>query len=149
MTTTFIDYREDIGFWIEEIYMEIVFEYIDQSLETYNGNISFREDLDFDLNFNTTGLSKGMLTLTWDSFLNYNYENEQTMISILESTKDFLTSKGQLINSDELNILEKKKESEMIWKKSLKISEVLKIIDALILMLKNEWQETNYDMKID
>jgi hypothetical protein len=37
----------------------------------------------------------------------------------------------------------------MTWLDSLRVAEVVKVIDALILMLKSEWESTNFDMKFD
>jgi len=148
MATTYIDYKEDKGFWIAEIYMELTYEYIKQALEQRIDEIDFKEDLNKDLELFTSGMFKGMLTLTWSTFLKSKHDNK--MISILEDTKTLLQNKGEIITTGELNSYEvKKEEMASIWPKPLKTSEVIKIINILILMFKDEWRETNYAMNID
>lgn len=149
MATTHIDYKEGKGFWIAEIYIELTYEYILQTLEQMNDEITFKEELKDDIHFNINAYAKGMLTLTWHSFLK-TLEDEQIMISILESTKILLQSKGNYISVDELNSYEVKKEEMAIkWLKPIKTSEITKIVDTLILMFKGEWNETSYNMDID
>ena len=149
MATTFIDYKDDKGFWIAEIYMELTFEYINQALSNTKDEIPFRDDLLFEHEFFSNGYSKGILTLLWNSFLQYDKDNEQIMIGLVEETKQLVASKGKHISTKELNSYEEKKESNVVWHKPLKTSEIIKILDALILMLKDQWDETSYDMKID
>ncbi|CAL2080609.1 hypothetical protein [Tenacibaculum sp. 190524A05c] len=150
MATTFIDYNRDKGFWIAEIYMELTYEYILQALNNINEKISIREELEDDINFNITGLAKGMLTLTWQSFLK-DKDQESEMIFVLEETKKLLNSKEEFISVRELNSYENKKEDVASkWPKPIKTLEVIKIVDALILMLKNEWNKpSNYEMDIE
>ncbi len=149
MAETKIDYKENKGFWIAEIYMELTYEYILQSLNTTTLNISFIEDFREDLLFHTEGLAKGMFVLTWNSFIN-SEEDEGIIINILEGAKSILADKRSLINVVELNSYEVKKEDVASkWTNPIKTSEIVKIIDILILMFKGEWEEVRYGMEID
>ena len=148
MATTHIDYKDDKGFWVAEIYIELTYEYILQALNNKTNQIPIEKNLRKDLELFTSGMFKGMLTLTWDTFL--SSEDEQVIVSILEDTKTLLQNKGEYISKEELNSYEVKKgEMASVWPKPIKISEVIKIVDALILMFKGEWDETSYGMDID
>ena len=149
MAKTFIDYKEDIGFWIPEIFMELTYEYVLQTLHAIEGDLSIREELIEDIEFNINGLAKGMLTLTWGSFLK-NEEQLNEIVLVLNDTKNLLSNKGEYISVEELNEYEvKKKEMASNWPKPIKTAEVIKIIEAIILMLNDEWDEPNYSMSID
>ena len=150
MATTFIDYKKEKGFWIPEIYMELTYEYILQALNSIRSNLSIREEVKEDIKFNTTGLAKGMLTLTWQSFLK-GKKQESEMIYILEETIKLLNAKEEFISVKELNSYENKKEEvASSWPKPLRTSEIIKIVEALMLMLKNEWNKpSNYVMEIN
>ncbi len=149
MAETKIDYVENKGFWIAEIYMELAYEYILQALNTSGLDISFTEDFREDLLFHSEGLAKGMFVLTWNSFIN-SKEDEGIIINILEDAKSILEDKGGLIQVVELNNYEvKKEEISSEWPSPMKTSEIIKIMDALIAMFKGEWEETRYGMEID
>ncbi|MEP0263112.1 hypothetical protein [Dokdonia sp.] len=149
MAKTFIDYREDIGFWVAEIYMELTYEYVLQALNSIEDDLSIREELIEDIEFNINGLARGMLTLTWYSFLK-NEEQLNEIDLVLNNAKNLLLDKGEYILVEELNKYEvKKKEMASKWPKPIKTSEVIKIVEALILMLNDEWYEPNYSMNID
>lgn len=147
---TKIDYKEGKGFWIAEIYMELTYEYILQAIDNIEDNLNIREELIEDIEFNINGLAKGMLTLTWHSFLK-NDEQVDEMIFVLNNTKNLLLDKGEYISAEELNKYEIKKEDVASkWPKPIKTSEVIKIVEALILMLNDEWDKpNNYAMDID
>ncbi|WGH74769.1 hypothetical protein P8625_11840 [Tenacibaculum tangerinum] len=149
MAETKIDYKGGKGFWIAEIYMELTYEYILQALEDSEEIIPFKDDLKEDINFFVNAYGKGMLTLLWFNFIKTD-EDEKIMICLLNRAKKILESKGDYIEVDELNGYEEKKE-EMAskWPKPIKTTEIIKIIDTLILMLKGEWEETSYSMEIE
>jgi len=149
MATTFIDYNENKGFWIAEIYMELTFEFILQTLEKIEFEAPFKQEFKEDLEFNVNGFAKGMLVLTWHSFIKTN-EDEELVIRILNETILLLKEKGEFIPIKELNDYEVKKEEDAAhWPKPFKTAEITKILETLILMLKNEWHETRYGMEID
>jgi len=149
MGETKIDYKENKGFWIAEIYMELTYEYILQALNTSVLDIPFIEEFKEDLLFHTEGLAKGMFVLTWGSFIKTK-DDKQLVISILEETRSLLESKGEIILAFELNEFEiKKEEVASKWPNPIKTFEIIKIIDTLILMFKGEWTKTRYGMEID
>jgi len=149
MATTYINYKDDNGFWIDEIYMELVFEYVLQMLKSEQKLIHFSSELIEDLEFDSRGCSRGYLILDWKYILN-THEDKLFMIDLLKNTIGIVKRKGEFISVSELNQYEKGKGiNGQKWPKPLKTSEIIKILDTLILMLKDEWHETRYGMEID
>lgn len=149
MGQTYIDYKEGKGFWVAEIYMELTYEYILQALHSIEDDLNIREELIWDIEFNIKGFARGMLTLTWHSFLK-NKEQIDEMVFVLNNTRNLLLDKREYISVEELNKYEVKKEDMASnWPKPMKTSEVIKIVDGLILMLQDKWDKpNNYGMDI-
>lgn len=150
MAETKIDYKDGKGFWIAEVYMELTYEYILQALHSIEDDLNIREELIWDIEFNIKGFARGMLTLTWHSFLK-DKEQIDEMVLVLNNTKNLLLDKGEYISVEELNKYEVKKEDlASHWPKPIQTSEVIKIVDALMLMLQDKWDKpNNYGMDIE
>jgi hypothetical protein len=95
-TNTFIDYKDDRGFYIFEPEMELVFYFIQQTFKRLNPDVPFKEDMELFLDAAAKGHLQGMLVLGWDRLLTTS-EHESQMIDILEETiKDLNKKKVKL-----------------------------------------------------
>lgn len=150
--STFIDYEEDKGFWIDEAYMELVFYFIWKTFNRINPDVDFKEKMEWYLESAASSGLYGMLVLGWQDILKTPKEEEE-MIEILETTKKDLEVFGEFISIEELTeaaSYEKNPEYRSKWSKPLKTEEVIKVIEALITMLKKEWTEDqNLDFDYD
>lgn len=150
MARTFIDYKEGKGFEINEVYIQLAFCYIYQEAKKAYYNFSNKDDLMYDFETSINGLRHGYLVLNWDDDL-VNQSDEQTMLQVLENVKITLQNKGSFISVAELQTIptEDKDFKRFYGRYPFPISELIKIIDALIQMLQGTWESTNYNMDIN
>lgn len=74
------------------------------------------------------------------------------MIGLLEQTIQHVKNFGEYIPLSELHkaaSYETNPDYQIKWSKPLKSKEVVKVLEALIKMLKGEWQSNNADMNFD
>ena len=146
MARTFIDYKEGKGFEINEVYIQLAFCYIYQEAKKsqyiFSNKQEILESLQDDIN--------GYLVLMWHDDL-VNQSDEQTMLQVLQNVKTALQSKGAYISVAELQTIptEDKDFKRFYGRYPFPISELIKIIDALIQMLQGTWESTNYNMDIN
>ena len=151
MSDTKIDFKDSKGFWINEPYFEMTCNFILQALNAREEEFSFREIITKDLTYKVNGYDHGMLVITWRDYIKTK-EEELQMASILEDAMAIVEAKGEYITTEELNSYEAAKEEQYFafnWPNPLPTQEVGKILDALVKILKGEWESTNYAMYID
>ena len=149
MSTELIDYKNK-GFQISDIYMQLVLYYINEELKknqyifTNKGYLQrYHESI-------INGNMAGWFAFLWDEKLS-NSSDEQTMLQVLENVKITLQNKGSFISVAELQTIptEDKDFKRFYGRHPFPISELIKIIDALIQMLQGTWESTNYNMDIN
>lgn len=150
MARTFIDYKENRGFEINESYIQLAFCFIYQEAKKSQYIFSNKDDLIYDLEASINGYRYGYLVLNWDDDLTSSVD-EQTMIQILQNVKTTLEAKGTYISVAELQAIptEDKDFKRLFSRKPFPTAELIKVIDALIKMLEGTWDFTNYSMDID
>ena len=150
MAVTFIDYKENKGFYIHEDFMQLAFIFIYAELRIPNKyNFINKEDLISDCESKVNGVHSGYFVLSWEKDL-VGESEEQLMIELLQSIINELNSKGELIKAFELESMETE---DTHWKrimdKPIPVKELIRIFNALIEMLNDDWNSTNYNMDID
>lgn len=150
MPETKIDYKDKKGFWIEESFMQLCMYYIYLELQNNQYVFANKTELLEDLNDKLNGLTKGYLVLEWDDIL-INITEEQTMCSVLNNVKLNLMTHGAYLTVSNLQAipLEDKDLRKLYSKKPFPVSELIKIVNALIQMLEGTWTSTNYGMDIN
>ncbi|MDF0720556.1 hypothetical protein P0M11_11160 [Kaistella sp. PBT33-4] len=98
-------YSQNKGFWIHEIYMQLVMHYIHQELIKTQYNFSNKQDLVDDLEDNINGICSGYIGLNWEDVIVAGTTEEQTMISALQNVKTTLQNKGAFISVNELQAI--------------------------------------------
>lgn len=150
--TTHISYKDkDIGFWIGEAEMEMIFYFILKTFEKLNPNVEFKDIFKHDMETSASGRTTGYLVLSWNYYLKTE-EHEQQMIQVLEETVSDLKTFGTYISIKALqeaaafNPIE---EYRTPYKKPLETKYVVEVVEALIAMLKGEWELENYNLAFD
>lgn len=149
MNADFIDYRDNKGFYISNIFMQLLIHYINEELKKSqhiftNKNRFLRENESI-----ISGECAGYFAITWDSII-VNSTEEQTMIQILQTVKTTLQNKGAFISVSELQgIPTSDGDFKRFYRKPFPTAELVKILDVLIQMLQGTWTSTNYDMEIN
>lgn len=150
MATTFIEYKDHKGFWIHESFMQLVFHYIYDEIKKTEYNFTNKNQLLEEIKFQIDGYSCGSVSLGWYGFVENNIE-KQSMITALQNIKTYLQSLGAHISITQLQSIPTEDEDfkRLYSRKPFPVSELVKILNALIEMLKGNWNSTNYDMEID
>lgn len=150
MARTFIDYKDDKGFEINEAYIQLAFCYIYQEAKKTQHNFSNKDDLMYDFETSINGFRQGYLVLNWDEDLT-NQSDEQIMLQVLQNVRITLQSKGIHISVAELQAIPTEDDDFkfLFSRKPFPTAELIKIIDALIKMLQGTWDSTNYSMDIN
>lgn len=146
MADTKIDYKNGKGFWIVEDVMELAFQYIYKELKTGNYTFSKMDRLLLDAESNINGWSRGYLVLMWHKALN-GIQDEQEMIRLLENILNELNQKGSYISVEEMHAFPSEAEDwKSFWDSPFKTQNLINVFEALVSMLKGEWESTNYNM---
>ena len=150
MARTFIKYKEDKGFEINEAYVQLAFSYIYQEMKKTQYSFSNKQEILESLEDDINGYTYGYLVLMWHDDL-VNQSDEQTMLQVLQNVKTALQSKGAYISVAELQTIptEDKDFKRFYGRYPFPTSELIKVIDALIQMLQGTWESTNYNMDIN
>ncbi|MEN2398877.1 hypothetical protein GKZ90_0003780 [Flavobacterium sp. MC2016-06] len=144
-----IDYKNDIGFWIHETYMQLVFHFIYAELQKTKYDFINKPELLLDCEGKINGWTNGYLVLTWNRFICGTIE-EQTMIHLLQNVIIHLENKEKYITIAELQVMPTEDEHwKSVMDKDFPISELIRIFNTLIQMLQGVWESNNYDMKIN
>jgi len=150
MSTTFIKYSNDNGFWISDIYMQLAYTYIYLELEKPLYNLKNKAELLFGMKFQINGYATDMISLGWNSRL-ANKSEIKVMTEILHQVKADLNAKGNYISIQELKSIQSEDYyfKQFFSESPFPVAELIKIIDALIQLLDGTWTSNNYDMNID
>ena len=149
MATELIDYK-DKGFQTSDIFMQLAMYYVNEELNKNQYVFSNKASL---LKYHEdviNGRMAGWFAFLWDEYI-INSTDEQTMIQILQVVKTTIQNKGQLISLAELQSIPTEDRHFKLFysSKPFPITELVKIIDALIKMLQGTWELANYDMDIN
>lgn len=148
MATTFIDYKEDKGFYIAEIFMQLTWHYVNQEIVKNQYSFTNKAKILRKLHSGINGFNTGYLVLSWDTSL-ANTTEEQTMVQVLQNVKSTVQSKGAYITVEELQAIPTEDEDfKIFYRDPFPTAELIKILDALIQMLQGTWTSTNFGMKI-
>lgn len=150
MATTFIDYKSNNGFYINESFIQLASFYISQELKKTQYIFADKGELLDSFNSIINGFHNGYIVLSWDGELQ-NSTDEHTIIQVLQNVKTNMISKGAFISLVELkSILTKDPDFKRLYSKNpFPTSEMIKIIDTLIQLLNGTWQSTNYYLDIN
>lgn len=150
MASAFIQYQNGIGFNIAEEFMQLMIYYVQEELE--KPQYTFRNKNLFIMGHEgiINGISSGYLTLPWKKIL-VSIEEEHTMIQILQNVKITLQNKGAVISVSELQSIQTDDEDfkYLYSRNPFPVTELIKVIDVLIQMLKCTWASNNYYMDIN
>ncbi|QIH35521.1 hypothetical protein [Sphingobacterium sp. DR205] len=150
MATTFIDYKDDKGFYIAETFMQLVTHYIYEEAKKEQYIFSNKEDILEDMEWDINGIHAGYLVLMWHEYFN-GAPDEQVMLQVLGNVKKTLQNKGPQISVAELMSIKTEDHvlKYILDKKPFPTAELIRVIDALIQMLEGTWESTNYDMDLN
>ncbi|KQR67666.1 hypothetical protein [Pedobacter sp. Leaf176] len=147
--TSLIKYKNK-GFWINENFMQLLFNYLYIEVQKKEYVFVDKQDLLEELNEGVKGWYKGYFSLSWEEILK-NTSDEQNLIKLLQNMKIILQNKGLNISAAELQSINVEDDTfnYLFSRKPFPIIELNKIIDALIEMLNGTWNYTNYRMEIN
>lgn len=142
---TRISNKDAKGFWIDIADVEVLSHFLIQIFDKHNlksKNEAF-DDMYDDLILNRQGIRYSMTNI-YLQFLE-NQDDIYTMIQVLEEAKILISELGEFITVDFINGLNqyRDKPEQWNWSKPIYTSSFIKVLDIMILMLKNEWQETD------
>ena len=146
---TLIKYKNK-GFWINENFMQLLFNYLYKEAQKSQYMFLDKQDLLDDLNEGVKGWYKGYFALSWEEILKTS-SDEQNLIQLLQNVKIVLQNKSSNISVTELQSINAEDDTfkYLFSRKPFPTSELIKILDALIKMLQGTWDSTNYNMNID
>lgn len=72
---TFIDYKDDKGFWIAEVHMELVFYFIWKTIAPVKDQYEFGEKIEWEARTSMERGFYGMLVLSWNRYLTTLHHN--------------------------------------------------------------------------
>jgi hypothetical protein len=143
-----IVFENNEGFWIHEIYMQLVYCYIYTELSKSEYSITKKDDMLYSIKFHIDGWSTGIMALGWFDYVQ-SKSDKKNILSVLENTKSMLQLKGDYIEVNELqNIKTEDEDFKLFYRTPFPISELIKVINALIEMVEGVWNSTNYNMEI-
>ena len=146
MADTFIDYKDGKGFWIHESAMELTFQYIYKELKTGSYIFSDIEELLYDCETIVNGFRRSYLVFPWDEE-ELTQQDKQEMIRLLEKILSDFRTKDEYISVEELQSFPEKADSwEEDWVKPILTQNMIYIFEALVQILKGEWESTDYNM---
>ncbi|QQV02581.1 MULTISPECIES: hypothetical protein [Chryseobacterium] len=142
---TKIENKEAKGFWIDIADVEVLSHFILQSFEENNAQQKNRtfEYIYNQLLWNREGFQYDTTDIALEKIL--EVDEITLMLKILTDTKCIIEKQGEMITPDFINSLNKfrGKNEQWNWSKPIYTSSFIKVLDIMILMLKNEWQETD------
>lgn len=149
MPVSKITYKQNKGFWVEEIFMQLVYHYIHEELIKPQYLVKDKHILLKSIRDRINGYFIGIMSLGWRNLIETNSEI-QTMTQVLENVKTTLKSKGTYISIVELqNISTEDVEFKLYLSNPFPTSDLIEILNALIQMLNGSWTSTDYEMQID
>ncbi|WP_316757780.1 hypothetical protein [Pedobacter aquatilis] len=148
-SSTLIRYKNK-GFWINENFMQLLFNYLYNEIQKNHYIFSEKDNLVDDFKEGAKGWCKGYFALSWEEILK-SYSDEQNLINLLQNTKIILQNKESTISVAEIQSIDVEDDTfkYLFSRKPFPTSELLKIIDVLIEMLQGTWNSNNYNMEIN
>lgn len=148
MPTCKIQYKNK-GFLIEEFFMQTMYCYIYHELIKDKYVFSKKDDLLYSIKFHIDGYSTGIMWLGWEDYIDTDLDIS-TMILVLENLKVELNKKGKEISVEELQEISTEDDYfKRCHNIPFEVSELIKILDTLIKMLKGTWLTDNYYLEIN
>ena len=148
MNADFIDYQDNKGFYISNIFIQLIIYYINEEFKGSQYALTNKNSI---LNYHESvinGHQSGYFSLCWNLYLT-DLTEEQSMIQILQTVKTTIQNKGAFVSVSELqSIPTSDSDFKLFYKKPFPTVELIKILDALIQMLQGTWTSTDYDMEI-
>jgi len=151
MARTFITYKEEKGFEINEVFMQLAINYVYAEAKKAQYVFSNKQELIEDFEDKINGIQNGWMVLGWYDDVITSSTEEHTMLQILQNVKTILESKGKYISIGELQAIPTGDDNfkTLYSRNPFPVAELIKIIDALIKMLQGTWDSTNYSMDIN
>jgi hypothetical protein len=149
MNADFIEYSDNKGFYISNIFVQLLIYYINEELKKSQYLFTKKSLFLYDHESIINGHESGYFTLPWKRTIE-NSTEELTMIQILQTVKTTIQNKGAFIPLTELQgITTSDSDFKLFYRKPFPTVELIKILDALIQMLQGTWTSTDYDMEIN
>lgn len=150
MNADFIDYKDDKGFYISNIFMQLAIYFINEEFKKNEYVFANKDRISRYHSSVINGDQSGYFALCWDLYIENSLE-EQTMVQILRTVKTNVQNNGTYISVAELQAISTTdKDFKLFYSRNpFPTIELIKIIDALIKMLQNTWDYTDYDMEIN
>jgi hypothetical protein len=148
--TTHIEYK-DKGFWIGEAEMEMIFYFILKAFNKLDPNIDFKDILRDDLEAKASSGNYGYLVLVWPYYIK-NEEHELQMAEIIEEAIRNIQDFGEYIPTSALKeaaAYNPLVEHRTVYEKPLETKKVLEVLNALVAMLKGEWEHEDLYLAFD
>jgi len=151
MARTFLQYKDEKGFEINEAFVQLAIYYIYTEAKKAQYVFSNKQELLEDFEDKINGIQNGCMVLAWYNDVITSSTEEQAMLQVLQNVKITLQSKGAYISVAELQAISTKDEDfkRLYSRKPFPTAELNKIIVALIKMLKGTWDLVNYSMNIN
>ena len=148
MATELMKYKGK-GFITSDIFMQLALYYIHEEFKK-DQYIFVQKEILIDYHLTViNGQMGGWFAFLWDSYIS-NSSEEQTMIQILQIVKNKIHNKGTYISLTELKAIPTVDgDFKLFYRKPFPTFELIKILDALILMLQGNWNHKSYDIDID
>lgn len=138
MADTQISYKGQ-GFWISEIFVEILCQFICQAFESIGFGVFSRDLIDIydDCNVIRKGMHGGMVVILFDDSLQTS-SDLSAMINVLQQTKPIILNYGDELTVDYLNQFENVKDKNSrrsYWKTPIKTKSLIDTMDLLVQTL--------------
>jgi hypothetical protein len=145
----YIEYKEK-GFWIPEAFIEVLSEYICQTMESIGLNTLSEnlQEIYENCNANRKGVNLGIVNILFDDYV-INEIDKNNLITIFEQTKTFMLSIGLELSIVELNAFENRKINNYFknnWSFPIKTQSLVATIDIMEQLLNETWQSSNYSV---
>lgn len=148
MSDTKITNGNNLGFWVQEIYMQLAYCYIYDELIKPQYSLTNKDDMLYSIKFHVDGYSTGIMSLGWEDFAN-NPSDNQTITLVLQNVKINIQNKGEFITIDELQAISTNDDDfKIFYRDPFPTFQLIKIVDALIQMIQGTWTSNNYRMDI-
>ena len=148
MATENMDYKGK-GFITSDVFMELALYYIHEEFKK-DQYIFIQKEILTDYHLMViNGQMGGWFAFLWDEYISDSSE-EQTMVQILQKVKDSICHKGSYISLEELQAIPTMdNDFKIFYNKPFPTADLIRILDALVLMLQGNWEYEAYDMHIN
>jgi hypothetical protein len=145
---TFISYKPRKGFWIYEIFAQLLVVYLYEEIAKPETNIEGKEDLLVEFSGHINAYTASYMKVGLFEYVETPIQ-EQAMIQVLLRVKTTLQNKGSFISVDELQAIDTEDDDfKIYYRRPFPTAQLIKVIEALIQMLQGTWTSNNYSMDI-